>query len=363
MAALLRPEDIQSSDDKARALAEKREARIRRAIATMLAGIASLFGRSSVLVMISGFDQRGLMGILDGPEANDLFVAGYQPIADTFIEAAQMAADDANAAAIGGTGTATTSTGAEMAVETGGGSGGASIAESIGGAPRLLTYDPMLSAENLQILRSALVGSLTDSSRQAVQSVLIGGLRRGDTAETIATRLREVVSLNGPQQRAAENYRRMLETGDRQVLRRAMRDKKFDARVVSALQGKTALKPEEIDRMVDAYVKRQLDYRATMIARTESMQAAVSGMREPYRQAVASGRLLDREVRRFWLTAADELVCPVCSSVPILNPDGVGVNEPYNTISGPSDGPLAHTLCRCNERFTTDLTRLHNQPF
>jgi hypothetical protein len=106
-----------------------------------------------------------------------------------------------------------------------------------------------------------------------------------------------------------------------------------------------------------------LDYRAKRMAATEGMQAAVSGIRDAHVQAVNSGRLFDSEVKRFWLTAGDELVCPVCSSVPLLNDGGIGVNDQYRSINGLIDAPLAHPWCRCSERYIADVSRLTEQPF
>jgi hypothetical protein len=121
--------------------------------------------------------------------------------------------------------------------------------------------------------------------------------------------------------------------------------------------------PETLDKMVQAYAERMLGHRASRMAATEAMQAAVSGIRDAHVQAVDSGRLFNYEVRRFWLTAQDELVCPVCTSIPVMNEDGIGVHDDYRSINGPVEAPLVHPWCRCSEKYVTNMSRLTQQPF
>jgi hypothetical protein len=322
---LLKAFDIQPADDPARTLAERREKRIREAIAALLAGIAALFAGDAVLAMISRLDTQGLVRLLDSEEAKDLFVAGYQPVADTFLAAAQQAANDNFAGAI--------------------------------------SYDPLKAAAALQALRQELADEIAASARVAIQTAVLEGLRSGMAPAAIAGRIRDMVGLDAQSAKAVANYRRLLETGDRTALRRALRDQRYDDLVRAVIRGDRKLAPDVVDKMVEAYAKRMLDYRASRMAATEAMQAAVSGIRDAHLQAVNSGRLFDSEVKRFWLTAADERVCPVCSSVPVLNEDGVGVNEPYKSIDGPIEAPVAHPWCRCSERYVADLSRLTQQPF
>ena len=55
---------------------------------------------------------------------------------------------------------------------------------------------------------------------------------------------------------------------------------------------------------------------------------------------------------RFWQTAADERVCPICSAIPLMNADGVPMGASYASPAGPVKMPPdPHTNCRCTERF------------
>ena len=325
MTRLIKAADIQPADDPARKLAEKREKAIRDALIAMLLGLSGLFTGAAVLRLIERLDSRALAQLLSSQEAQDLFVAGYQPIADTMLTAARQAAND----------------------------------NFLG----LIAYDPLASTEALRVLRDQLAQSVLGGAQQAIQAQILAGLRTGASPELVAERLRAVIGLTPQQAQAVANYRRLLQSGDATALRRALRDQRFDRRLLRALSGDTGLSTEQIDEMVAAYAKRSLEYRAKQMAATEAMQAAVSGIREAHVQAVNSGRLYDSEVKRFWLTAGDELVCPVCSSVPLLNPQGVRVNQEYRTIQGPVLEPVLHPWCRCSERYVTNMSRLTQPPF
>jgi hypothetical protein len=325
MSRLIKASDIQSPDDPARKLAEKREKVIRDALIAMLLSLSGMFAGAVVIRLIERLDSRGLAQLLSSQEAQGFFIAGYQPIADTLLIAARQAAND----------------------------------NFMG----LIAYDPLASTEALRVLRDQLAKSVLSGAQQAIQAEILAGLRSAASPELTAERLRAVISLAPQQAKAVANYRRLLQSGDATALRRALRDQRFDRRLMRAISGDTSLTGEQIDEMVAAYAKRSLEHRAKQMAATEAMQAAVSGIRDAHVQAVRSGRLYDSEVKRFWLTAGDELVCPVCSSVPLLNPNGIGVDQEYRTIEGPVLEPVLHPWCRCSERYVTNMSRLTQQPF
>lgn len=325
MTYILKASDIQPPDDPARELARKREKSVKTAIIAALSGLGDLLSTTAIIRFLQRFDIREVTQALESPEAVELIVKGYQPVADTFLEAAKNEVND-----------------------------------NLAG---LIAYDPLTAMLPLQALRDQLSKTLTTTARSAVQAALLESIRTGVPAETIAKRLRAVIGLDNQQQRAVANYRRMLENGDSTALRRALRDQRYDDLVRRAVRGQKPMSAEQIEEAVQAYAARALDHRAQTIASTETMQAAVSGIRSAYTQAIASGRLEKHEVKRYWLTAADEMVCPVCTSVPVLNRKGIGVDDLYASISGPIEAPLAHPRCRCSERYVTDLSRLSEQPF
>ena len=90
---------------------------------------------------------------------------------------------------------------------------------------------------------------------------------------------------------------------------------------------------------------RGLALRVNQIAETQAFGMVQLAQRQVMQQAAeASGVTL----MRFWNTAEDERVCEDCAAVPDLNPDGVGMQEPFQTSYGPVMDPPLHAFCRCD---------------
>jgi hypothetical protein len=98
---------------------------------------------------------------------------------------------------------------------------------------------------------------------------------------------------------------------------------------------------------VDRAARRALQLRVENIARTESMYASNYGAHALLEQGVRQGTLDPERVKRHWLTSPDERLCPQCRPVPSLNPQGVGLHEPFQTPLGPVLFPPLHPQCRC----------------
>lgn len=325
MADLLRADDFQPEDDPAANLADTREVRIRAAIRDVLEAIAAAYSGSAVAQMLARFDIKGLSAILNHSDVLAAIYGGWRPIGDTYTEAANEAAN-----------------------------------ENFGS---LIVYDPLKAAAPLMAQRQQFADAILGPARDVMRQTIVGGLRYGMSPDAVQVALENVISLAPRQAQAVANFRRLLETGDPQALQRVLRDRRFDATVQSWIDVEAEPEREAIDRMVERYAERQLAFRAETIARTEAMNAATGGIRDAYVQAVQSGKLFDSEVRRFWLVCPDERLCPICASVPLMNPNGVGIMKPYLSIAGPLMEVGPHPRCRCSERMVTDLSRLSVQPF
>jgi len=48
----------------------------------------------------------------------------------------------------------------------------------------------------------------------------------------------------------------------------------------------------------------------------------------------------------------------VCQSVAERNPDGVGLDEDFESEDGPQDDPPIHPRCRCTVEYITNLDML-----
>jgi hypothetical protein len=217
-----------------------------------------------------------------------------------------------------------------------------------------LTYDP-LASQTVQRQRDAneqIVEGVEDAAQQTARQVVSDGLAARMRPAAIARRLRETLGMTIQEANAIENYRGALEQGSAAALARALRDRRYDARVRRG----EPLEDDQIETMVARYAERYRAFRAERIARTETLRAANQGRLEAYRQwAEMTGR--GDEIRRFWLTAADELVCKVCRPIPDMNPQGIALNEQYATPIGPQDQPPIHPNCRCTEKIVRSVAR------
>ncbi len=325
MPDLIRASDIQADDDTAVVLTGKREHKIEDAITSALEILSQLMVGSAVADMIARWDWVSISAILNQQAVRDTVGAAYTPVSDLYVEAAT-----------------------------------AEAIEKFGG---LIVYDPLASAAPLMAQRQQFIDAVIGQAKTVMQSTILDALRYGIDPKGVQEALKLVIGLTPNQARAVANYRRMLEGNEAGALERMLRDRRFDASVRAALNDNVALSSAKIDTMVQRYAERMLDHRAETIAKTEAMKAATGGIRAAYTQAITNGRLLDSEVRRYWQTARDELVCPVCASIPVMNRQGVGVNDTYLSAAGPILITPVHPRCRCSEKYVTDMSRLQSQPF
>lgn len=213
-----------------------------------------------------------------------------------------------------------------------------------------LTYDPLdratVDAQNA--VNDAISADIEATAQSTAEQIVSDGLAAGLPARVIARALHETIGLSIREATAVENYRRALQGGGRGALQRALRDRRFDGTVRSG-----DLSEDQIERMVTRYADRFRSHRASRLAITESVRAANQGRRAAWAQYIERTGIGDDGVRRFWLTAGDELVCPICSAIPGLNPNGVAFDEPFQTPIGELMGPPdPHPLCRCTEQYT-----------
>lgn len=269
-------------------------------------------------------DFASIGRIIDSRNVQDILSSAYNPIAELYTDSAQREFDKYDGA---------------------------------------LHLDPLVLGMVVVPLRNEFVSNLSVTAKEVIKQQLIASLSSGVAVDDVASDLIQVIGLTPQQAKAVQNYRAALEAGDKTALGRKLRDARYDATVRSWASGEAEVEASKVDAMVERYAQRLLAYRAQTIARTESLKAASNGIRDAYKQSVESGRLLDSEVRRKWLTAADERVCPVCSTIPLINAGGISVLRPYLSIQGPIEAPPAHPRCRCVEKYTADLTRVTETPF
>lgn len=213
----------------------------------------------------------------------------------------------------------------------------------------------------LRALQDDLIGGMTDQMRQQVFATIMDGVRQNLPVEDIARQVKTECGLSVRLAKAIRSYRAGLEQLDPAVLARALRDDSSDATIRAAIDAGQALSKEEIDDLVLAYANRALDYRAKMIAQTESTRAANMGLEAAYRQMIANGLIPAAGVRKHWRVALDEKTCGECLMVAIAANAGIGVGELFTGSEyGPTATPPLHPNCRCSLDYITNLDLVPN---
>lgn len=209
----------------------------------------------------------------------------------------------------------------------------------------------------MQQNRLRLIREFTLEQRAATRDALQAAIAEGVNPREQARRFRSSVGLTRRQVQTVENFRRLL--GDsrqdglpsRQALDRALRDRRFDRTIVSALRNNRPLTAGQIDTMVERYSERLRRHRSEVIARTESLRAVHQGTEEMYQQAIDAGQIQPSQLTRRWVTARDERVR---SSHQRLDGEERAIGEVWQGESGalryPGDpaAPASETVqCRC----------------
>jgi hypothetical protein len=190
---------------------------------------------------------------------------------------------------------------------------------------------------------------VSELRRNTIEGARQALLREDATAEQLVSK----IGLTPRQEQAVENYRRMLEDGDRDAFRRDLRDRRFDASVRRAVDGEQ-LSQDKIDRMVERYRERYKKHRAQTIARTESIRAVHAGQQNEIEDLIQRGEINPREVRLYWRHQNDSRVRDSHLAIPRQNPEGVAPGQAFQSPQGPIrypgdplTPPSNHVNCRC----------------
>jgi hypothetical protein len=210
------------------------------------------------------------------------------------------------------------------------------------------------AAASWQRYQQAKITQLTDEAKETINQIMRRALAEGRNPMDTARTIRDSIGLTAQQEQAVDNYRTALQQRMSNALERKLRDRRFDSTVRRAIANDKALSPEQIDRFVARYQARQLQHRAQTIARTESTRAINAGQQAYIETAVKDGVVRREQVRRFWVVTRDERTRRAHAAIPRLNPDGVGLDEPFKTPLGPlmypgdtAGSPENVINCRC----------------
>ena len=232
--------------------------------------------------------------------------------------------------------------------------------------------------EWLRTESSKLVVNLSTTARKAVRETLSIGISRGQGPRTTAldivgrvsarTGRREggLVGLTPSMARYVMNAKLELLSGDPALLQnyltRERRDARFDAKVLRALASGTALKAEDVVKMVGRYSDSLLQLRGENIARTETILSLHAGQAESIRQMIETGKVQERDVMKIWRTNRDGRERrshyilhgkKVAYQAPFISPEtGAKMMHPGDRTMGALPEDVIN--CRCHAEYKID---------
>jgi hypothetical protein len=156
--------------------------------------------------------------------------------------------------------------------------------------------------------RDQRVRELAEEQADTIRAIMAETAATGASPQATARRIREAIGLTSGQAAQVQRFREQLQQLDPAALQRALRDRRFDRTVAGAIATGVPLSDEQVDRMVEAYHRRYLAYRATTIARTEGVGAANNGHVAALKAWLAENP--NYTVVKTWMATADERTRP-----------------------------------------------------
>lgn len=163
-----------------------------------------------------------------------------------------------------------------------------------------------------------IVEQIGENSRAAIKHVLKEGIDRNRHPNRIARDIKDSLGLNDRLSIAVSRKRAAMEAA--------------------------GVPDAKIETTIGRYNEKLLNYRAKLIARTESSRAINGGRLELWKQMVDTGALAETSVKR-WLTSSDERVCDICG--PLHNTE-VQLDESFESEGFSATEPPIHPDCRCD---------------
>jgi hypothetical protein len=207
-----------------------------------------------------------------------------------------------------------------------------------------------------------LIKEINLQQQLAVQKILLAGINEGNDAPEIARQIRGVVGLTEKQAEWVENFRQQLISGENgnytpiderrlSATDRSMAQDEFDSEDTDM---------GTVDLLTDKYTFSLLNKRALDISVTEIHNASIAGQESLWSQAADLGYLDPAITRRNWGVTDDGKARDAHLQVPIDNPEGVGLEEDFDTEVGPVHAPGQSGVeefddnCRCYTFLTFD---------
>jgi hypothetical protein len=286
--------------------------------------VAAAFLRA-VERLIAQIDEAALLSAIAGGDLNLIAGAAGAQQLDLF-----LGTDERLRRALVSTASATGRASAEI------------LSDASGLAFRFNDFDPNV-VMFARTQAAELVVAVGEDVREAIRIVVALGNEIGLTVDQQARAIREVVGLPPNWANAPLNLRRELQAGRFTSTRRLSAVEK--AQIHKRIRDGT-VNEAFIERMERRYADSLRNRRALNIARTETLRASHHGQRVSWRQATRDG-VLPATARRMFIVTPDDRLRETHAAVPGMNPDGVGLDEPFRTPLGNFMDPPIEVNCRC----------------
>lgn len=199
------------------------------------------------------------------------------------------------------------------------------------------------------------IADFSVKQKEVVRQALSEAFQTGQGPLQAARSYRDAIGLTPKQWDAVANYRRLLEEGSLEALTRDIRDRRYDPTVERLFENGEPLTADQINTMVERYRQRYHQYRADVIARTESGRTLSEANREGMRQTAEMIQLPEERIKREWIHTADHRTRGSHANMQVSTVYGLEakyVTGLGNHLRYPSDpdAPAEDTIqCRCVE--------------
>lgn len=217
------------------------------------------------------------------------------------------------------------------------------------------------TARFMEQYRAGKIVQINREMRDVISQIVFRNAGSGVNPVDTARAVRANIGLTAYQEGHVANYRRFLEelpkrrAAESALNEYTLRDKRFDRSMIRAIEESKPLPKAQLDKMEAAYRRRYLIRRSENIARTESQTMLQTGQKEYWRQMTDAGIALETEIKRKWIVTRDSRLRHSHAQIPALNPDGVGLEEPFKSPLGlirypgdPNASAANRINCRCH---------------
>lgn len=224
---------------------------------------------------------------------------------------------------------------------------------------------------------SNLVTRITEETKQVLRIAIERGVISGSNPRTTALdivgrvdpttkkRTGGLIGLTPHQERWVDNMSRYLNTADESYFNLSLRDKRFDKTVQKYMSAGQPVPKEILSKLTTSYKNQVLQYRARVIARTETLSSVQRASFQTHKQLVDDGVVNAAAIKKWWNAVGDRRTRPSHNIIerqsrenplelddPFVSPSGSRLMHPGDTSLGATAQETAQ--CRCRIEYEVD---------